>query len=453
MKRIIPLVFVICLVCAQGVFAEEIIEVEIESEPVNQSVEVGKHAVYSINVTNRMDNPDSFVVKFYGSRTEWRWPTNVELELDPMESKTVTAEFIPQLSGEYKYDVMVLSETNRNINSSTTIYLNSIIPPPVKINNLTAILNNGSLDTSLDVRTRESTTLDIQYVIRDSDGRVFKSESLSSEVEGEDVIVKSISLEGARAGKNTLRVSVGDGSAEQEFNLEAVHNVQKEEERTSGFGYEEISILVTNNGNVVEKGYVVKKGIAKGDFVTAFLTEPSSCLDSADSKTCTFIIDEIQPGATARVTYRIDYWPSYSKIIAAIIILILGGVYYYFRISKPKISKRIVRKGKNNYHVLLEIKAPKIRKLKNVIVRDWVSPLAKVAKEEFKHAKPAAIKKSDAGTELIWQLGKMAKKEERILSYKINTLVEGTLKMPRAYLRFKDDEGGRTRVYSQSVMV
>ena len=79
-------------------------------------------------------------------------------------------------------------------------------------------------------------------------------------------------------------------------------------------------------------------------------------------------------------------------------------------------------------------------------MRDFVSPLAKVARE-FEHTKPI-IKKSEAGTELIWKIGKMKPREVRVLSYKIKNLVEGNLKMPKAYVRFRDNNGNRVRIYS-----
>ena len=453
MKKIIPLVLAVFLLSVQAVSAAGIVEVEISAANPNQTAELGRHVLYNITVTNRMDNPDRFLVRFSGPRLEWRWPTRMDALLEPMESRTFTAEFVPMIAGEYVYGVEAVSQTNPAIKSATTIYLTAVEPPPVRINRLEATVNGNQLDTSLDVNVDKKKVLDIQYVIKDSKERVVKTESLSTEVTGADVIVKPISLDGVRAGDNSLEVRVSGLVKSAEFSLDAVRDVEETEEKIAGFGYEETVIRVTNKGNVVEKGYVVKRGIPKGDFATAFITKPANCLDGTNSQTCTFIIPEIEPGTGATISYRIEYWPSYSKIIAALFIITVLGVYYYKRISRPRILKRVTTsKGGTTHHVLLEIKAPKLKNLENVIVRDWVSPLAKVLHDEFAHAKPVT-RRSDAGTELIWQLGRMAKKEERILSYKINTLIEGSLKMPRAYLRFRDKKGGRTRVYSRSIVI
>ena len=103
------------------------------------------------------------------------------------------------------------------------------------------------------------------------------------------------------------------------------------------------------------------------------------------------------------------------------------------------------------YHVIIEIKAPN-KNLSNAVVRDWVSPLAHVDKDGFKHAKPV-VRKSEAGTELIWRLGDIIAKEERILSYKIKTIVQGHLKMPKAYIRFMNKKGERVRVNSGHIEI
>ena len=85
-------------------------------------------------------------------------------------------------------------------------------------------------------------------------------------------------------------------------------------------------------------------------------------------------------------------------------------------------------------------------------MRDWISPLARVMHEEIKAMKPI-IRKSEAGTELIWKLGDIKPKEIRLLNYKIKTFVEGSLKMPRAYMRFITEKGKRAKVYSRSLVV
>jgi hypothetical protein len=69
-----------------------------------------------------------------------------------------------------------------------------------------------------------------------------------------------------------------------------------------------------------------------------------------------------------------------------------------------------------------------------------VSPLAQVLHEEIESTKPV-IRRLEQGTELIWKLGEMKPREERILQYKVRSLVHGSLKMPGAHLKFTAGKG------------
>jgi len=123
------------------------------------------------------------------------------------------------------------------------------------------------------------------------------------------------------------------------------------------------------------------------------------------------------------------------------------------KVTAPRIKKRHISSKGTTHTIALEIKNPFSRKnLRNVIIRDWVSPLAKVIHQEFDSLKPI-IRRTEAGTELIWKLGDLIGKEERIITYKLQSFVEGQLKMPRAYLRYRDDSGKGSKVFSKGVVV
>jgi len=85
-------------------------------------------------------------------------------------------------------------------------------------------------------------------------------------------------------------------------------------------------------------------------------------------------------------------------------------------------------------------------------VRDWVSPLANVLHHEISMLKPL-VRRSDAGTELIWKLGDIRPKETRIITYPIKGLVKGSLKMPRAYIRYNKPNGKLNRIFSKPLVI
>ena len=63
------------------------------------------------------------------------------------------------------------------------------------------------------------------------------------------------------------------------------------------------------------------------------------------------------------------------------------------------------------------------------------------------------VRRSDAGTELIWKLGDIKPKETRIITYPIKALVSGNLKMPKAYIRFNKPNGKLRRLFSKPLII
>jgi len=79
--------------------------------------------------------------------------------------------------------------------------------------------------------------------------------------------------------------------------------------------------------------------------------------------------------------------------------------------------------------------------LKEVIIDDFIPPVAKLVKD-FETVKPKITKNSAGVTKVTWNLKDLDKHENRILTYKIETLI-GTLdyiKLPKATLKAKIGE-------------
>ena len=86
-----------------------------------------------------------------------------------------------------------------------------------------------------------------------------------------------------------------------------------------------------------------------------------------------------------------------------------------------------------------------------MIVKDRITPLAKVD-EDFEGPKPVVLK-SESGTELIWRLGSINPRSDSVLlTYKVNPIIEAKLKMPRAYLAYRNDDDKKFRVFSKPLV-
>jgi hypothetical protein len=156
-------------------------------------------------------------------------------------------------------------------------------------------------------------------------------------------------------------------------------------------------------------------------------------------------------GATEEISYTVSRVPlvvgGIIVIFCVIALLGMGNV----KVRTPRIKKRYVKKG-GEHLVILEVRGPTTKSLSNVLVKDRVSPLARV-KSEFEGPKPV-VRESESGTDLIWRLGDLRPRSEIFLSYRIQPLIQAQqLKMPRAYLSYRTGDERKINVFSKRIIL
>ncbi len=433
---------------------EEPIELSVEDEYAK--TDLYDLATFWINATNRMDFRSDFIITISGLHSEWAVPGVFLISLDRNEETRIPVRFYPigDDYGLFEYDIIFSPAQFPELNRSQKVKLDVI--PPVIINKIDLQISEPQLIAGIEIDSRRRQSIGIILELKDSKGSIISTDSLYQEAEGIEQINASLSIpEIMPAGNYTLFVSIEGKniSASRTFEVEPVHDIVTTTERRVTLLGEEIVVNVYNNGNIAEKDYVVYQSSPPG-FLTAFATNPESCTqDTKDGGTvCRYVIDEIKPGMSAQVSYSILYWPTLAQYGIGILIIAIMIAFTFISITKPKITKKYSKKGKGSYNIILEIRNNSLKSLDNVIMRDWVSPLANFVHEESAAIKPI-LRKSDAGTELIWKLGSIGPKEVRYITYKIKTAFIGSLKMPRAYARFVTSKGKRARVYSRHIVL
>lgn len=156
---------------------------------------------------------------------------------------------------------------------------------------------------------------------------------------------------------------------------------------------------------------------------------------------------------TVVVTYNYRY-----ILLLIIVVLVLVFVYQHF---KPDIV--ITKKAKPVFSpedgtltgakVVLSFKNTTNQTLGNVKIIDRVPKIASyIDKEILGSVKPTKIKPLEAGDALVWELGDLYGKDERIITYKIKAKLKvmGDLKLPPAEARFKRNRQAKA-VYSSPV--
>jgi len=390
-----------------------------------------------------------------GPYTDWKVPGDVLVTIDSGRNVTTDISFLPgEKEGKYVYTVRVSSRTNPQLSKTISFNLNVNLPPLFGVNSLELNKTESDVTATLYFWTRKNAYVDAVFELRDSENKTLASVSETQLANGNGKVSAVISVKDLTAGTYSVYAATDEGTLAESFEIKPVHDIKETVESSTTLFYKEFVISITNKGNTEENDYSITKTIVpEGDSVTAFITQPTSRSDADEGQKCSFTIESILRGETKLIVYRMEFWPSYTKAAAAIILIILLSTYYYIRISKPRIRKRVITKVNGEHMVVLEIKGPKLRNLKDVTVKDVVSPIGEVLNTELGHHIRPVVRRTENGTELIWKLGTMIKREERVMAYKIRTAIEGSIKMPQALMRFINHKGEKKRVYSRHMII
>ncbi len=453
MKTISLLAAVFVLISVTAVTASAY-PLELEILNNNQEVYMGDQAVYEIEITNNRNMLDPVRISVTDTYYGWLQNTYTLLNLEPESSKTIDMTISPtgEKEGTFEFDIAMWSYEKPWIRVDDTLYIS--VKLKFDIEDFYTEIAGDSLNIYLVLESTDQRDVTVVMDIRDSSGTIVDTLSEDLAFQGLKTIQKSVPISGFLAGEYTVEASVlGTDLFESEsFTIATVHDVAEVVKRISTPLYEDVVITIENRGNVIEEDYLTYQTLPNNDWITGMVTEPVNCVAEGEDKICGYVIEELVPGSSAMITYRLNYWMIYSGYGVVVVVILAIVALAFIRVTSPTIRKKHVRKKENKHSIIIEIKNPFMHHLRNVIVRDWVSPLARVLHEEFEMLTPV-MRRSDAGTELIWKLGDMKPKETRIVTYKIKTLVQGSLKMPRAYMRFSSDKGKKNRVFSRHLIV
>lgn len=264
----------------------------------------------------------------------------------------------------------------------------------------------------------------------------------------------------ASPGRYSIEVKLKDdvnrvlGTKTADFTVKNYTNLVQEESVVYGLFSQTKSITLTNEGNVVEKNLYVTESIPL--FIKNFFypkIEPESERRIENRMVYSWFVESLQPGEKVSISYEIRF---ISMWLAGLIVI--GIVYFAFKyIYTPKIIKKhrhtgTIERGKEIL-ISLEVRNPTIHEIKNVVVKDVVSPIAEIV-EKFDTLKPK-ITKSEAGTGLVWTFKSLKPREERVLTYRIRPVVEiiGTLRLPQASVIYIDRKRKRKALASKTIFV
>ncbi len=428
---------------------------EMEAEQSNLDVYLGDEVTFNFTISNNQALRNNLGVSVSGEPQEWISGYPGFLSVPGSWESDFSVQFFPtgETPGEFTYMVSAFSHSLSKASTFQEVTLNVL--RPLDIAEFRTSKSGDSCTLSMLMTSKDERNASLEFSLLDKSGTVLREFSRQVTVDGETLIELEEPLpKGILAGDYNVRVSLEGTPVEKEcmFTVPPVHKVTEMVKKTSTMLYDEYEVTVVNEGNIKEPVYEASKIVPSNEWITGFVTEPDECVLSGDEKSCTYVLSDLDVGESQSFTYRLDYTPiyaTYGLVLVAVFLLLMYGMR---KASSPVIIKRHVKKGGPRHHVVLEVRNPFYHNLSNAIVRDWVTPLANVAHNEINAMKPL-VKRSEAGTELIWKLGDIRPKETRIITYPLKALVSGNLKMPKAYIRYNKPNGKLRRIFSRPLVL
>ncbi|MCD6371662.1 MAG: hypothetical protein J7L39_03005, partial [Candidatus Aenigmarchaeota archaeon] len=201
----------------------------------------------------------------------------------------------------------------------------------------------------------------------------------------------------------------------------------------------EVLIEVKNEGNVPSGQFIVTESlplIAKSFFIPEIEPDFENVVDGRIIYG--WKVNNLEPGVSVVIRYKIfvvHFW----VLILSIGLLLIYFFHMMFGLSIKKISPYkgpIVRE--KPIKIMINIKNKSSRQIKNVRVKDFVPAILKVLKK-FDTLVPK-IKREKDGTKLEWKIYALKPKEERIITYYVQPIVDivGSIKLPEVIIEYKE---------------
>ena len=424
--------------------------VEVTVTPTHAETYVDELAWYKVNVRNDQARADDFVITVTGPHLEWLNLQIYFVNIDPWSSHEFDLYFYPKEENSYNYEVYAYSARDERNSDSEKISLKVLPERVIYIKGFSAEKDGDKVELNLGVNSKYKELVEIGFDVLDSNGRRVKYLKVEKELLGDQMVTESVGIPDLMAGTYYVRAElIGyDITAETTFQVSPVHEVTKKREVVSNPFSQEVIIIIQNVGNV-EEDYVHKEAVPSNEYVI-FDEEPTIFyVDDENNMNYQWKIQGLAVGEPVTIKYTIS---TFHRVVGGVIIVFaiigilgIGAV----RVRRPSIRKKYIRK-RNEHLIVLEIKGSLTKELKNVLVKDRVSPLGRVV-PQFDGPKPI-VRESESGTELIWRLGDIRPRSDMLLTYKIRPLLEAQLKMPRAYLTYRSDDK-KVVVYSKQLLL
>ncbi len=216
-----------------------------------------------------------------------------------------------------------------------------------------------------------------------------------------------------------------------------------EKEATDSWIKRSYSIFLNNTGETTIENEWTETFTELELYLIASNPEYSGVSDYGKNKRVAWAYS-LEPGESTTLSYSVSYIPLLAGGLLLVVALILFGVYYSssFRLTK---SVRVSQEGgRKSLKTEIIVKNKTGKPQKNVVVEDYI-PVPFNLVKKFITIEPDSVSKQKNYIKLTWKFSELAPREERVLSYQIQSKLRviGKITLPPAVLTQKVRKGER----------
>ena len=452
--KILSLVLLLILVSVTAT-AYTNFDVDVEGVDTEIYPERNGTAQFHINVTNNFGERKSFNIGYNtGTATDssWFYLNRNFITLEPGQSEVST------LNVQMKDDETVVAG-----NRGPELYVYPADDPSNKFSSFATfrvrrdekvmITNFESPKSSYKPTEGLKTGITIRNVVQEDyssnyfevrftvNGETFTEGVPSIDSGDTETVSKSIDISGFEAGDYELAVELVEFETREvveiktsNFRVEEYRNVTRNETVVERPFWSKHNLSVKNVGNsVIEKEEITTSVEWYEQPFLSYEREPDTVREEEGERVLVWEVEDLERMGTANVIYSRNYW---SALVVLLIVVVVFFIIYK-QLHSVSVVKFVNSKG-SNISVNVRVRNNTGRNIDKTMVEDFVPGIATLI-NKFDSKSPDRVQKTDEGTRLVWEIGRMEPGEERILVYNLKPRirVEGSINLPEASIRYK----------------
>lgn len=448
MKKSILFPFIFLLLSISFVSAQDF-SVE-TTEP--ETIYAGQKTEFIITIQNQGEE-DWFSISILGTKPAWVSLENTNVRLSSGESANVKVWVTPSLDAfqaSYSF-LVIISNSKEKIEKEVFV--------SVKQKAL-AVISDIELSC---ISCKPNENITVSSEVKNVGSRVLRNLKLIVSLDSEKITknIEILDLSEIKQFSSIFQIPAMKEPGRYIINLELMQDNEVLDKKNTSFSIPRITdvetdkiisqtifsksvmLTATNKGNVQTTAQI-KSDVSKDWYVVYSGEQP-------DKKNGEHIwVVTLNKGEETQIKYSEIYWP----VILLLLLIITSIIYYYNTLQKLSIKKKILQKHTakegREFSVSIEIKN-RGKSVEDVVVRDVIPSMFELI-EKFETRKPT-IKKIETGNRLTWRIGRLKPHEERVLHYKIKTLVGiiGNTKLPKATVKGRCEE--KTFLHKSNIAV